>query len=101
MFLLLDAIASLSTYPGRWVGGSVMFSDIGDSYRIYRIYRACELFFSLNKWHLHLDFDQDHQRPSWLLQRALCELSAHLDLNQREESKNPGTDIVQLCETQS
>ena len=39
-FFFLDAIASPSTYPGRWVSQSVMFSDFGDSYRIYR---ACEL----------------------------------------------------------
>ena len=42
----LDAIASHITYPSQWVGQSVsqwvMFSDFGDSYRIYR---ACELFF--------------------------------------------------------
>ena len=43
----LDAIASHSTYPSQWVGQSVsqwvMFSDFGDSYRIYR---ACELAIS-------------------------------------------------------
>ena len=41
--MFLDVIASLSTYPSQWVnegvGESVMFSDFGDSYRIYRVSR--------------------------------------------------------------
>ena len=40
LICFLDAIASPSTYPGRSVSQSVMFSDFGDSYRIYR---DCEL----------------------------------------------------------
>ena len=47
--LFLDAIASPSTYPGHWVSESVsesvMFSDFGDCYHIYR---ACELVFYRN-----------------------------------------------------
>ena len=38
--LFLDAITSSSTYPCQWVGQSVIVSDFGDSYRIYR---ACKL----------------------------------------------------------
>ena len=38
--VFFDAIASPSTYPPDWVSQSVMFSDFGDSYRIYQ---ACEL----------------------------------------------------------
>ena len=34
------AISSPSICPGQWVGGWVMFSDLGDSYCIYW---ACEL----------------------------------------------------------
>ena len=44
-FFLLDAIASPSTYPSQSVGQWVSeFSDIRDSYRIYR---AWELVFSI------------------------------------------------------
>ena len=41
-FFRCDSISYLAPTPvGQWVGGSVMFSDFGDSYRIYR---ACKLF---------------------------------------------------------
>ena len=44
----LDAMASPSTYPSQSVAVWVMFSDFGDSYRIYR---ACELVIMKLVWH--------------------------------------------------
>ena len=44
--LVKDAIASRSTNPCQWVGQSVIVSDFGVSYRIYRAC-VCELLDSL------------------------------------------------------
>ena len=42
VYVFLDAAAYSSTYPGQSVSQSLIVSDFGDSYRIYR---ACSLIF--------------------------------------------------------